>query len=103
LRFQLPAVKNNILPFRPKQTAKSPLRVNAPLWSMRKDAAQIDCTIHDCGSYGWKAVFLINGDWFFSCRFDSWAAAIIAADKKHAELEQSGWSAEAAEAAPANG
>jgi hypothetical protein len=96
-------VQNNVLPFRPKQAPKAPPRVNAPLWSMRKDAARIDCTIHDCGAYGWKAVFLINGDWFFSCRFDSWTAAIIAADKKHAELEHSGWSGEAAEAAPANG
>jgi hypothetical protein len=103
LRSVADGVKNNILLFRPKQAAKTPLRVNAPLWSMRKDAARIDCTIHDCGSYGWKAVFLINGDWFFSCRFESWAAAIIAADKKHAELEQSGWNAEVAEAAPASG
>jgi hypothetical protein len=89
-------VQNNILQWRPRTVARTPPRVNAPLWSMRKQASQIDCTIHDCGVYGWKAVFLINGDWFFSCRFDTWTAAIVAADKKHAELEQSGWVAEAA-------
>jgi hypothetical protein len=58
---------------------------------MRKLGSRIDCAIHDCGAFGWKAVFLINGDWFFSCRFDTWTAAIVAADKKHAELEHSGW------------
>jgi hypothetical protein len=92
---------------------KTTPHVNMPLWSMRKEASRIECAIHDCGSHGWKAVFLINGDWFFSCRFDTWTAAIVAADRRHAELEQSGWSAEApdgmeeaagmAEAAPANG
>jgi hypothetical protein len=97
------AVKNNVLMFRPREAPKPSPRVDAPLWSMRKQASRIDCTIHDCGSYGWKAVFLINGDWFFSCRFDSWTAAIVAADKKHAELEQAGWIVEAVDASPASG
>ena len=51
----------------------------------------MDCRLQDDGPGGWKAVFLVNTCWFFSCSFRSWALAIGAADDKHADLVESGW------------
>jgi hypothetical protein len=60
---------------------------------MRKEDWRIDCRLQDDGHGGWKAVFLVNSSWFFSCTFRSWAMAISAADDKHADLVDSGWTA----------
>ena len=58
---------------------------------MHKQEWRIDCRLQDEGDDGWKAVFLVNTCWLFSCSFRSWALAISAADDKHADLVRSGW------------
>ena len=89
-------MRDNILRWRPRAAQNSPASPEYPLWSMRKQQSRIDCRIHDCAEKGWKIVFLVNTEWSVFCRFASWADAITAADDKHAELEQTGWTPMAA-------
>jgi len=63
---------------------------------MHKQHARIDCSVHDCAEKRWKLVLLINREWSVTCPFVNWADVISAADDKHAELEQAGWTPMAA-------
>lgn len=87
-------VRNNILKFRPRPTPRKPRMGTYPLWSMRKHACRIDCSIVNVAAEGWNVVFQFNALWFSNHRFETWEEAIAAADDKHAELERSGWIAQ---------
>jgi hypothetical protein len=70
------------------------------VWSMRKLTWQIDCSLQDCGAAGWKVLFHLNGEWFFGCRFPTWASAIAAAEDKQSELvRMGGWTPNSAASA----
>jgi hypothetical protein len=86
-------MRDTILPWRPRTAPANAPASDSTLWSMHKGTSQIECRIRDQGRHGWRLVFLINGEWYFSCQFEAWTLAIAAADDKHAELERSGWSA----------
>jgi hypothetical protein len=58
---------------------------------MRKQDSCIQCILQDCPDSRWRVRFVVNGESSFSLLLDSWAQAVAAADDKHAELEQSGW------------
>src|SRR5205823_6251809 len=79
-------VSDKILNWRPRAPEKQLRSVEYPLWSMHKQQARIDCSIHDCADKGWKLVLLINQEWSVTCPFIHWTDAITAADDKHAEL-----------------
>ena len=82
---------NNILPWRPNLTAPPSTLDPRVLWAVRKQHCQIDCILYGRDGDGWNLRVLVNGQWFFSCRFTSWAEAARAAGDKHAELLIGGW------------
>ena len=82
--------RNNVLQWRPRRP-RTAQGQEYRLWSMRRENAQIDCEIEDLGEFGWSVMFRINGQWSVSCRHQSWASAIAAADEKHDDLEAAGW------------
>ena len=46
-----------------------PARPPEPLWSIRKDGKQTDCTLVGQGEDGWDVVLSRNGDEFYGRRF----------------------------------
>jgi hypothetical protein len=65
------------------------------LWTLHKQQWRIECILESREADGWNVRVLLNGRWFFCCRFGSWNEAIQAANDKHAELEATGWSSAA--------
>ena len=63
-----------------------------PFWSVYKQQWRIDCMLQGRSADGWNVRVLLNGEWFFYCRFTSWNEAIRAISSKHAELVAAGWS-----------
>jgi hypothetical protein len=82
---------DNTLPWRPSCDRAVQARESRVLWTVQKQRWQIDCILQGCEGQGWGVNVLLNGDWFFSCRFASRAEAANAAGDKHAELLTSGW------------
>jgi hypothetical protein len=80
-----------ILQWRPKTV--EPLAVRDPRlqWTMHKQQWRIDCTLDGCAADGWSVRVLLNGGWFFCCRFTSRGEAIQAVTDKYAELLAGGW------------
>src|SRR5439155_13288001 len=65
-------VRDNLLKFRRRGAPTIPQSAKYPLWSMRKQALHIDCTIRDCAEHGWNVVFLFNTQWSSSHWFPTW-------------------------------
>ena len=85
-----------ILGWRPK-TPKAPAILDPTLlWTMHKQQWRIDCLVHGGSDEGWSVRVLLNGRWFFCCRFTTWNEAIQAVAEKRTELEASGWTPAAA-------
>ena len=63
-----------------------------PLWTVYKQQTRIECFLQGRPADGWSIRVLLNGQWFFCCRFISWDEAIQAAGGKYAELLAGGWS-----------
>jgi len=82
---------DNILPWRASIKKRPPVLEPKVLWTVQKQRWQIDCMLQGRDPEGWCLKVLLNGQWFFSCRFTSWADAIQAADDKQAELLTGGW------------
>ena len=82
----------NILQWRPKNTTAAP-GVPAPrlLWTVHKQRWRIECILEGGVADGWNVRVLLNGQWFFCCRFTSWPEAIQAATDKYTELAAAGW------------
>jgi hypothetical protein len=82
----------DVLRWRPKTT--TPPNMSGPklLWTVHKQQWRIECILENQEADGWNVRVLLNGRWFFCCRFGSWNEAIQAANDKHAELEAGGWS-----------
>ena len=87
-----------ILPWRPKAATPAAIRDPKLLWTMQKQQWRIDCLLNGSAVDGWTVQVLLNGDWFFCCRFASWNEAVQAGTDKHAELAAGGWALAAANA-----
>jgi len=84
-------IPNNLLTWRPKLEAESPLSDPELLWTMHKSRWQIDCAIQNCGRSGWSVQVLLDGQSFFRCQFRTWEDAVERAEDKYAELVHGGW------------
>jgi hypothetical protein len=84
---------NNILEWRPKSSATAASLEPTLLWTVRKQQWKIDCILQGRDLDGWSVRVLLNGQWFFCCRFTSLGDAVQSADDKYAELLNGGWAA----------
>jgi hypothetical protein len=82
---------NNLLTWRPKLEAESPVSEPEFLWTMCKGRWQIDCALQNCGRTGWSVLVLLDGQQFFRCHFRTWEDAVERAEDKYAELAHGGW------------
>lgn len=81
-----------ILGWRPKRPRGGTPTLDArPLWTVHKQQTQIECFLQGRSADGWNIRVLLNGQWFFCCRFTSWDEAIQTAGSKYAELRAGGW------------
>ena len=82
---------NNILPWRPSLATPPSTAAPKVLWTVQKQHWQIDCVMDGRDAEGWNVRVHMNGQWFFNCRFTTWAEAARVAREKHAELLLGGW------------
>ena len=82
---------SKILRWRPKNPVPLTAPNSKPLWTMHKQPWQVDCVLQGHNPDGWSIQIFLNGQWFFNCRFLTWADAMQAADDKQAELVSGGW------------
>jgi hypothetical protein len=89
--------RDNILQWRPRSARHAALEPTL-LWAVHKQLWKIECLLQASDHEAWDVRVLLNGEWFFSCRFPSLDDARRAADEKHAELLGAGWASAAATA-----
>lgn len=82
---------NNVLPWRSKSEAESPVSEPELLWTMLKNRWQIDCALQDRGRTGWSVQLLLDGQPFFRRQFRTWEDAVERAEDRYAELVRGGW------------
>ena len=81
----------NILRWRPHTTVPPAALAPKRLWILHKQSWRIECVLQGREPDGWSIRVLLNGDWFFCCRFTSWSEAIQTASDKYTELVTGGW------------
>ena len=82
---------SRVIQWRPKKAARTPPASPEDLWTMRKQEWQVHCAVEPRGQLGWAIRVHINGHWFFWCEFESYDAALEAAEVKYRELSTGGW------------